>query len=208
MKGLLLKDWYMMKKYCRAYLLITVIFFAVSCVSDNNLFFALYPCLLCGMIPVNLLSYDERSGWIRYSGTLPYTKAQLVSAKYLTHLFTMLAILAATGIIQTVRMALNAAFDWGRLLVTLIAMFMLTVIAASICLPFIFRFGTEKGRIVYYVMIGIFCGGVALVSNLFTENPVVKIDSNMLLICLFLVGCGLYAFSWALSITFYKRRNM
>ena len=39
MKGLLLKDWYMMKKYCRAYLLITVIFFAVSCVSDNNLFF-------------------------------------------------------------------------------------------------------------------------------------------------------------------------
>ena len=30
MKGLLLKDWYMMKKYCRAYLLIAVVFIAVS----------------------------------------------------------------------------------------------------------------------------------------------------------------------------------
>ena len=30
MKGLLLKDWYMMKKYCRAYLLIAVVFIAVE----------------------------------------------------------------------------------------------------------------------------------------------------------------------------------
>ena len=58
MKGLLLKDFYMAAKYCRA-------------------------CLLCGMIPVNLLAYDERSRWLEYSGTLPYTKAQIVSGKYL-----------------------------------------------------------------------------------------------------------------------------
>lgn len=63
MKGLLLKDWYMMKKYCRAYLLIAVVFIAVSLFSNDNMFFVFYPCLLCGMIPVNLLAYDERSRW-------------------------------------------------------------------------------------------------------------------------------------------------
>lgn len=36
MKGLLLKDWYMMKKYCRAYLLIAVVFIAVSLFSNDN----------------------------------------------------------------------------------------------------------------------------------------------------------------------------
>lgn len=39
MKGLLLKDWYMMRKYCRSYLLIAAVFIAVSLYSNDNLFF-------------------------------------------------------------------------------------------------------------------------------------------------------------------------
>ena len=81
MKGLLLKDLYMMRKYCRSYLLIAVVFIALSFASNQNLFFVFYPCLLCGMIPVNLLGYDERSRWLQYSGTMPYTRAQIVSCK-------------------------------------------------------------------------------------------------------------------------------
>ena len=83
MKGLLLKDLYMVVKYCKAYLLIAVVFLAVSLMGSDNLFFIFYPCLLCGMIPVNLLAYDERSRWPQYCGTLPYTKGQIVSGKYL-----------------------------------------------------------------------------------------------------------------------------
>ena len=49
----------------------------------SNMFFVFYPCLFCGMVPVNLLAYDERSRWLQYSGTLPYTRAQIVSGKYL-----------------------------------------------------------------------------------------------------------------------------
>ena len=83
MKGLLLKDWYMMKQYCRTYPVIAVAFMALSLVDSDNLFFVFYPCLLCGMIPVTLLGYDERSGWVQYSGTMPYTKIQIDSEKYL-----------------------------------------------------------------------------------------------------------------------------
>ena len=74
MKGLLLKDWYMMKMYCKSYHFIAVVFVALSLVSNGNMFFVFYPCLLCGMIPVNLLGYDERSRWMQYSGTMPFTK--------------------------------------------------------------------------------------------------------------------------------------
>ena len=45
MKGLLLKDWYMILKYCRAFLVILVIFMGVSAVSESALFFALYPMI-------------------------------------------------------------------------------------------------------------------------------------------------------------------
>ena len=88
MKGLLLKDLYMMKSYCRSYLLIAVVFTAVSLIGKDNMFFMFYPCLLCGMIPVNLLAYDERSRFIRYGDTLPYKRAQIVSAKYLIGLLS------------------------------------------------------------------------------------------------------------------------
>ena len=60
MKGLLLKDWYMMKKYCRYYLFVSIGFIILSMISSGNMFFVFYPCLLCGMISVNLLGYDER----------------------------------------------------------------------------------------------------------------------------------------------------
>ena len=36
MKGLLLKDWYMLKKYCRSYLFVLVIFLAVSIFDTDN----------------------------------------------------------------------------------------------------------------------------------------------------------------------------
>ena len=38
MRGLLLKDLYMTAKYCRAYLLIAIVFIAVSFASSENLF--------------------------------------------------------------------------------------------------------------------------------------------------------------------------
>ena len=42
MKGLLLKDWYMMKSYCKAYLAIAAIFIAISFASSENLFFVFW----------------------------------------------------------------------------------------------------------------------------------------------------------------------
>ena len=55
MKGLLLKDWYMMKQYCRTYPDIADAYMALSLVDSDNQNFVFYPCLRCGMIPVILL---------------------------------------------------------------------------------------------------------------------------------------------------------
>ena len=42
MKGLLLKDLYMTVKYCRIYLLIAVVFIAVSFAGNDSIFFIAY----------------------------------------------------------------------------------------------------------------------------------------------------------------------
>ena len=117
MKGLLLKDWYMTKKYCRYYLFLIIGFIILSMMSSGNMFFVFYPCVLCGMIPVNLLGYDERSRFTEYAGTLPYTKTQIVSAKYLIGLFTQGAVLIVICITQGVKMGIDGTFVLKEFLV-------------------------------------------------------------------------------------------
>lgn len=207
MKGLLMKDFYMMKKYCRAYLLIAVVFIAVSFFAEENLFMTFYPCLLCGMIPVNLLAYDERSHWMEFSGTLPYTKAQIVSGKYLIGLMTQLALLVVTGVAQGIRMAMAGSFALQDFAVLMLLMLCVSTIASSITMPFVFKLGVEKGRVAYYVMVGVICGGIVVASSIFRGQMQSEMQVNAPLTVVALVCIGIYALSWYLSVVFYQKRE-
>ena len=208
MKGLLLKDWYMVKKYCRAYLLIAIVFIAISFFSNDNMFFVFYPCLLCGMIPVNLLAYDERSHWMQYSGTLPYTKTQIVSGKYLIGLLAQLTVLAATGIAHGVKMYAAGNFVLGDFAVLMLLMLIVSTLSSSICLPFVFKLGVEKGRTAYYVMVGFVCGASVLASSILRGQLMGEIQPDLILSLLAIVGISVYILSWYLSVVFFKKREI
>ena len=207
MKGLLRKDLYMMGKYCRSYLLLVIVFLCVSVFSSDNLFFVFYPSLSSGMIPVSLLAYDERSRWTQYSGTLPYTKGQLVSGKYIIGLMAQIAVLIATGIAQALRMNRNGIFRWDDFAVLMLVIFGMAAVISSISLPFMFKLGVEKGRVAYYVMIGIACMGSVAASNLFRADWQGSMNMQGVLPVIVVAGIGVYVLSWYLSIVFYQKRE-
>ena len=208
MKGLLLKDLYMTVKYCRIYLLIAVVFIAVSFAGNDSIFFIFYPCIFCGMIPVSLLGYDERSRWLQYSGTLPYTKTQIVSCKYLIGLMAQIAMLLLTAVAQAVRMSVTGTFDPKNYTVLLLTIFMTALITLAISLPTMFRFGVEKGRIAYYIMVGVTCAAGGAASSIFGSDLHSKFSSEIFLPILCLAGIAVYALSWRLSVAFYKKREL
>ena len=208
MRGLLLKDWYMMQKYCRAYILITAVFIGISLANGENLFFTFYPCMLCGMIPVTLLGYDERSGWTQYSGTMPYTKEQIVSEKYLIGILVQLTVLLVTGIAQATKMMITGCFAFEKLAVLMLLMLVVSMLAPAISLPFIFNLGVEKGMTAYYVMIGFVCGASVLASGFFRGQLGIEIKPNLVLAILAAAGVGGYALSWRMAIAFYKKREI
>lgn len=208
MKGLLLKDWYMMKMYCKSYHFIAGVFVALSLVSNGNMFFVFYPCLLCSMIPVNLLGYDERSRWVQYSGTMPYTKAQVVSGKYLIGLLIQITMLIVIGVAQAVKMMIAGDFILGDFTVLMLLILIVSMLTSSIPLPFVFKLGVEKGRTAYYVMIGFICGASVVASSLFRGYFGTDIKPNLVLAILAFVGIGIYIFSWYMSIVFYKKREI
>ena len=208
MKGLILKDLYMIKSYCKSYLLIAVVFFAVSFAGNNNMFFAFYPCLLCGMIPVTLLGYDERSRWIQYCGTMPYTKTQIVSAKYLIGLFSQLIVLILTGVAQSVKMIVNDNFVMSDFTALMLLMLFLSTFSSSISLPFIFKYGVEKGRVAYYCMICFVCAASFWATAALNWERAEGIKPYLILILLAVFGTVVYVFSWYLSVVFYKKREV
>jgi len=208
MKGLLLKDFYLTMKYCRSYLLIFVVFIIVSVAGDDNFFFIFEPCLLAGMIPVTLLGYDDQSKWSQYCGTLPYTKTQIVSGKYLMGLFAQIAVIALSALAQTVRMNINGTFNSKSYLMLIALLLILSCFSSSITLPFMFKFGVEKGRIAYFIMIGVVCGGSVAAASLFRNMQTIEFSIGGLLPILCIATVTIYALSWYLSIVFYKKREV
>lgn len=206
MKGLLLKDFYMLLKYCRMYFLISAVFIVLSAFGDDNYFLICYPCIIAGMLPVTLLGYDERSRWNEYSGTLPVTKAQIVSGKYLIGLFAQIACIVLLSLVQLVRMYMDSVFDIGSYLTLIAQLMILSCFSSSALLPFMFKFGVEKGRIAYYIIIGFIFAASAVVIHI-ERMETFEFSSGALLLILSLASVAVYALSWCLSVVFYKKRE-
>ena len=161
MKGLILADFYMAKKYCRSYFLIMLVFIAVSFFGNDNTFLIIYPVILAGMLPVTLLGYGERHKWNVYCETLPLTRRQVVTEKYLLPGILLLGVFLLIAVVQGLRLSASGQFDvreYGALLAPLLAAGLLS---PSITLPCMFKYGVEKGRIAYYVVVGMVCGVAA-----------------------------------------------
>ncbi len=208
MKGLLKKEWYMTVKYCKAFLVLCVLFIGMSLLMPGNLFFVFYPSLFVSMLPVTLLAYDERSKWNRYCGTLPYSKAQLVSAKYLIGLFALLAVFVLTAIAQATMVDWSSPDSIKACAMILELMLSLALLATALVLPFVFKLGVEKGRIAYLIMIGLVCGGSVLLSALFDEASLSRLSWGGTPMMVFAVSILIYALSWYLSIRFYEKREL
>lgn len=207
MKGLLLKDFYLSWRYCRALFIIVAVFLCLSFVGEKTLFFQVYPMLLSSVIPVSLMGYDERDRWTAYSSTLPYTRGQLVSAKYLVGLCFGMAAFLVSMVAMAVRMQLMGWFSWVELATVGTTLLLLGCVTPALMLPVIFKFGVEKGRIAYFILIGLFSGVAAVLAG--TGSQLQTLSGSMLPLAAIAGGSMvLYALSWWLSIRFYQKREL
>lgn len=202
MKGLLLKDWYMMVRYCKAWVVILVVMIGASAFSDNPFLFLMYPVMLAGLTAVTLIAYDERSGWSALSRAMPYSAAQLVSVKYLVVLLLLAAAAVIAAAAQLLRPYLGAG-SADNLPGVLGMLLSAGLFVPAVLLPFVFRFGVEKGRILYMVVFGALAGCMVSLSMSVEEMP--QLTAENAVSALALPVCALlYALSWLLSIRLYR----
>ena len=197
MKGLLLKDWYLILRYQRVFLIIVVAFSLGSATAGKvaSAFFAFYPCLMAGLMVPSLIAYDEREKWNIYAQTLPVTRAQYVTGKYLTGL----CVAAAMTVLCALIMLLPRAGMSGLSL-----RFAACLAMQALLLPFQLWLGAEKGRLLYGVVAGVFAAlavGGWMSVDLGGE---IHFGTAPLLAAALVV----YALSWRLSIGLYNKREL
>ncbi|MDE5753746.1 MAG: ABC-2 transporter permease [Oscillospiraceae bacterium] len=213
MKGLLLKDLYMIKSYCKAYLFLIPIFWIIGSFSEDSSFLTIYPCLLTAMIPVSLQTYDERERWSCYSCTLPYSSRQIVSEKYLLNLFTILLNLAIILLGQLIRMLCVSGFNLEELFVLLFIGLLISVLPTMFVLPLIFKLGAEKAQLAYMILAiiigGAFAGITIVEDKAETGTAILEVLQNpAVFTAIALAGIViLYGISWILSMKIYARKE-
>lgn len=200
MNGLLIKDFYMLMKYCRIYLFITVVFIGISLVNENNTFFMFYPCLLASILPVSLYAFDEKEKWCNYCGTLPVSKSQYVFAKYIFGLIIVVIAALLVTVAQALKMEPIRFNDCISIAAELL---LVGLLPPSVILPFIFIFGAEKGRIAYFVAIALVVAATMGMEQIsLPEGGIFSLPFALLL------AFVLYLFSGLLSSFFYQKREV
>ncbi len=208
MKGLLVKDFTLLFKACKSILIIIAVFFVIIPFSDSYGFLNYYVIILAAMIPVTLVAYDEKEKWDLYFQTLPVSKSDYVSAKYLTGLilegivFLVLVVLRRLSYSNTNDLLAYASF-----------LFILGTVFLSVNLPVVFKFGSVKGRIVNIVLIIIvfalsFIGMELGSASLETVLNVISGKYNMPLFSGVIAATLLLVVSWIMSVAIYKKKEI
>lgn len=78
MKALLLKDFYVITKQLKIFIIAIII---MSITSGSSL--AMLSIFFGATIPLTAIAYDERSKWTDFAEMLPYTKLEIILSKYL-----------------------------------------------------------------------------------------------------------------------------
>lgn len=148
MKGLLLKDFYTLVKQLRIVLLFLVVMAVIPGINQSA-----FAMIYFAMMPITAVAFDERSKWDSLAAMMPYKTSDIVLSKYLIGYIGMgAACILSIGIQSIVKQFQHIPFASEDALVTLLVA-CVGLILLAVNLPFIFKMGVEKGRLIFIVII-------------------------------------------------------
>ena len=150
MIGLLLKDFYTLRQYGKTMLFMLVFFAVISAGLDNPaIFFEGMFILMSMMITITSFSYDALAKWDRYALSLPVTRKEIVTGKYLLSILLCLIAAVLSFLISLVVLKVSPVEGFGiaEHLYATGAIICAAFFFSGILLPLTFQFGVEKSRI-------------------------------------------------------------
>lgn len=194
MKALLIKDVLNLRPQFRIYIIILLLWFAIALFRGDYMFFCGVMVMFVVMLPVNTIAYDEKAGWDRFALTMPVSRDDIVLAKYLFMICTISAVALIT-FIGTMIMTKDAVESVSVILYAM----PVGLILDAVIMPLLFKFGVEKGRVVFIAaMLIAFVIAMAVITE---GNPgdLLAVSETVFNIILWLAGIVMTAASVMIS---------
>ncbi len=216
MTGLILKDFLILRKTLRSYLTILVIYTAVAFSGFwNASFVGGFMMVMVAMLPMNVFAYDKQAKWDTYGLALPVGRTKTVAARYLCVLLLLLGSVALTAIAGLALYTTGHLEDPAEFMVSCAVIGLIAVLMNAALLPFLYKFGPERARIMLYSMVGFLffvgwlllvpLGGIGWLKGLGEPTPA-QIAATPFIAAI--AGVVLLALSFLLSRYFYGAKDV
>lgn len=154
MTGLIVKDFLVMRKSIKAYILFLLFYFVMTALGLFSIsFITAMVQIIIMMLPLSAFSYDELAKWDRYAFSLPLGRRAVAGARYLFAL--ILALFAALFGLVTC-LILSLVFYDPNLVencLTVMVSLGLGLLYCDILLPLTYKLGPERARPYFYLVI-------------------------------------------------------
>lgn len=209
MKGLLLKEFLMLKK---GWVTLVIFFIAFGIGGIGNDFMCFMLPLFIAILLYGHINYDEQSKWQQYSIVLPYGRKMIVSSKY--------AAMAIGAVVSTVLVVLlygvtvaigKAEFSLNDLVGHLVLSLAIGIVYPAFFLPLAYKFNSEKGRTIMLFLNGaVGACSVFLLSTIEATGILAKLSNytNILPYIAVAAVLVLFALSWIISVKIYEKRDL
>ena len=181
MKGLWTKDIKLILVQQKNLVLIWLIAAGFLIATDQISFAINYTSIITLMTAISTVSYDSFDNGNAFLFTLPISRKEYTKEKYLFSLFWGIVTAIGGILLVVIVMVGKGTFSMRSeeiLIVVLINIPML-LIFQSLALPFLLKYGGEKGRLVLAVMIGAIIFAVIFFSQMFDNLGIELIDIMM-----------------------------
>lgn len=155
MKGLLLKDYYNLKKTGKTTIFILLVYGIFGIVSGQVSMLSAMVALMCAILPISTFSFDDFAKWDIFALSMPISRKTIILSKYLGALI-LIAIGALLSLLMNLLGLMINGMDDGEIsigLSTIGTVVVICLFVIAVIFPVIIKYGVEKGRI---AMIAVF----------------------------------------------------
>ena len=155
MTGLILKDFLILRKTLRSYLFMLVVYVGIAFTGVWSAdIVGVLMVVMVVMLPMNVFAYDKQAKWDTYGLALPVGRTKTVAARYLCVLLLYLLSVGLTAILGVMLYAAGRVEEPVEFLVSCSVMGLMSVLVNAIMLPFLYKFGPERARMMFFSIMG------------------------------------------------------
>ena len=160
MSGLLVKEFYTLRRYLKQYVILFIFFAVLSVYMDSAIYFQAMATMSMCMLVFTGMSYDAAAEWDKYVLTMPISRRDVVRSKYIECIICGISAIILGVLFSIIIDNIHPMVEIGFMLTAIMAAVLLCLILVfySILLPLIYKLGVEKARIlmVAVIMVPIF----------------------------------------------------